>query len=222
MKKIVLIALILALCVEANAQIRIGNSGSGITSSSTDTLTNKTLDAEGTGNVLTVPFKLQSVFGGCNNATAGTAWDLPSSSAATPACVTGTNVQKGVLTFADGQFAQNTFVLPADWSGAVDAKLVLAGGGSDTSGTVIPTIATSCTATGGSETDDQSWNTAQSMSTITLATAANRVWASTLTSITMTGCSAGELLHIRMGRATDTASSAAQYILLELTMRRAM
>jgi hypothetical protein len=55
---------------------------------------------------------------GCNNAAAGTVWDLPTSSAASAACVTGTNIQKGVLDFPDtagGFSAQITQALPADW-----------------------------------------------------------------------------------------------------------
>lgn len=194
----------------------------GTPDASTKTLTNTTLDAEATGNVLTIPVKISIPFGGCNNATAGPVWDLPTSSAASASCVTGTNIQKGVLTFADGQSAQTTILLPSDWSGAIDVNLILAGGGSDTSGTVIPTIATACTATGGTTTDNPSFNAADNLSTITLATAANRVWSSTKTSIATTGCSAGNLLHMKMGRATDTAASAAQYILLELTYRRAI
>lgn len=194
----------------------------GTPDATTKTFTNTTYDAEATGNVLTIPVKISIPFGGCNNATAGPVWDLPTSSAASASCVTGTNIQKGVLTFADGQTAQTTIILPADWSGAIDVNLILAGGGSDTSGTVIPTIATACTATGGTTTDDPSFNTADNLSTITLATAANRVWSSVKTGITMTGCSAGNLFHMKMGRATDTAASAAQYILLELTYRRAI
>jgi hypothetical protein len=189
----------------------------------TDILTNKTYDAEGTGNVLTIPVTKHLPFAGCNNATAAAIWDLPTSNAAVPACATGTNTQKGYLAFADGQFAEIFFRLPAGWVGAIDAKLTLAGGGSDTSGTIIPTIATSCNPTDGTTTDDAAaYNAAQAMSTITLATAQNRMWTSTKTALTTTGCVAGSLLHLKMSRTTDTAATAARYIELEVTYREAL
>src|SRR5258707_725785 len=62
---------------------------------------NPPLAPEGTGNVLWVPVKVGLPAAGCNNATAGPIWDLPASTPAVAACVTGTNIQKGVLDYAD-------------------------------------------------------------------------------------------------------------------------
>src|SRR5262249_50007090 len=63
----------------------------------TDTLTNKTLDAEATGNTITLPFYVQLPAAGCNNATASPNWDLPTTNAPTPNCLTGTNAQQGTM-----------------------------------------------------------------------------------------------------------------------------
>src|SRR6185295_5639245 len=97
-----------------------------ITASSSDTLTNKTLDAEGTGNVITLPFKLWLPAAGANGTTAGTIWDLPTTNPAVAAAIQGTNVIQGVLDFADGAnelSAQYTWCIPSDWTGAVDVKI---------------------------------------------------------------------------------------------------
>jgi hypothetical protein len=158
---------------------------------------------------------------GVNGTTASSIWDLPAANGCVAAVqVPATNVIGGVLQCAVGQTAELNYVLENNWTGAIDASLVLAGGGSDTSGTIIPTIAIGCSPTNGTATDNPNYNTADNMSTITLATAANRLWTSTKTGITTTGCIAGNLMHIKIGRASSTAVSPAQYKSLTLTVRR--
>ena len=196
-----------------------------VTGSSTTTFTNKTYDAEGTGNTLTVVDKVWLPAAGCNDTTAGTFWDLPTASPAVPACVTGTNVQKGVLDFADtsgGFYAQNTVLLPADWTGSIGVRVLWTT--TATTGDAKWSVSTACANADGTETDDPSWNTANTVTTTAPGTA-SRVAASAISSLTTTGCGAGDLLHIRVFRdgndASDTIAATARLIGVELTIRRA-
>jgi len=200
-------------------------SGSGaVTASSTDTFTNKTLDAEGTGNSVTIPVKVWIPAAGCQNTTASLLWDTPTSNPAVAACVTGTNTQKGVADFADGANAlsmQYTLALPSDWSGAIDAKFKWLS--ATTTGDVVWQIATSCVAD--AETDDPAFNTASTV-TDTAKGTTNQTNDASIMGVTATGCAAGELLHIKVTRdpahASDNHAATARLIGVELTLRRAM
>lgn len=201
-------------------------SGGTVTPSSSDTFTNKTIDAEGTGNSVTIPFTIWFAAAGCSNTTAASFWDLPTSTPAVAACVTGTNTQKGVLQFADtsgGFSAQTAFLLPADWSGNVDAKIIWKT--SATSGNAKFSLSTICTAVGATETDDPSFNTASTVTTAAAGTA-NRLQTSSISSLIVTGCAAGEFLHLKLFRdgndGSDTLSAALDVIGVEITIRRAM
>lgn len=205
--------------------ISAATAGGGITASSTDTLTNKTIDAEGSGNTLTQAFKIWFPAAGCANTTAASFWDLPTSTPAVAACVTGTNTQKGVLQFADtsgGFSAQNTYLLPSDWSGTVDANIIWKT--SATSGNAKFSLSTICTAVGATETDDPAFNTASTVTTATAGTA-NRLQTSSITTLTVTGCAAGEFLHLKLFRdgndGSDTLSASLDVIGVELIVRRA-
>jgi hypothetical protein len=192
-----------------------------VTPSSTNTLTNKTLDAEGTGNVITVPFKIYQQVAACNNATAGVNLDLPTANAPTANCLTGTNTQQGTLDFGDSAntTAQWEYRLPSDWSGNLDITidwLVTASGGSNA---VKWTVATACSAP--AATYDTAFNTAQTITTNVGAN--NSITESTQTALTTTGCSAGNILHLKIGRdTTDTFTGTARLYGFELTLRRAM
>lgn len=187
------------------------------------TLTNKTLDAEGTGNVITIPKRLWFPAAGCNNATAGSVWDLPSSNPAVAACKTGTNTQLGVLDFADSSnlSAQVTYMLPTTWTGTIDARIKWLT--SATTGDVVWQLSTICVAD--AETDDPAFNTA---STVTDAAKGTTLQTNdaTITGLTMTGCAAGELLHLKVQRdsahASDTLAATARLIGVELTIREAL
>lgn len=189
----------------------------------TDTLTNKTLDCEGTGNICTIPKRLWFPAAGCNNATAGPIWDLPTSSPAVPACVTGTNTQKGVLEFADSAnlSAQTTYLLPSTFTGTIDAKIKWAT--TATSGDVVFQLATVCVAD--AETDDPSFNTASTVTDTAKGTTLQTNDAS-ITGVTATGCAAGELLHLKLSRdsahASDNLAATARVIGVELVIREAM
>jgi hypothetical protein len=206
-----------------------GNSGQVAQSSGTLSQTKlKTADANGnivnaggSGTLgITFPSKTYASSAFCNNTAAASAWNLPTSAAPTVSCRTGTNIQEGTLNFADADSAQFSLPLASDWTGAIDARLIFFS--SDTRGTVLFQIATSCTATSGSTVDDVAFNPADVFTTITLNATANAQWETSKTSINLTGCSPLNTLQVKISRAKDTASSRVSVKGLELTVRRAL
>lgn len=189
----------------------------------TDTFTNKTYNAESTGNVLTVPAKAWYAAAGCNNATATTLWDLPTTNPGAAACITGTNTQKGVLDFdaATDESVQTHVMLPADWTGNVDVLIKWLAAA--TSGDVVWAVQTICVAD--AETDDPAFNTASTVTDTAKGTTLQTNDAA-ITTVTVTGCAAGELLHLKLSRdadnAADTMTGDARFIGMEVTMRRAI
>lgn len=198
--------------------------GSSVTPTNTVTLTGKTIDAEASGNTITIPFKMWLPMAGCQNATAILLWDSPPSNPGVAACVTGTNTQKGVADFADGANSlslQITLLLAEDWSGAIDAKFVWFS--STTAGDVVWQIATICVADGA--TDDPAFNTASTV-TDTTKGSANQLNFATITGVTTTGCTAGSVMHVKVFRdpanAADNMAGTARLIGVQLTKRRAL
>lgn len=196
-----------------------------LTSSSTHTVTNKTYDAEGTGNVLTITRRLWFPAAGCDGVTAGSVWDLPTTNAAIPACVTGANVtQKGVLNFTDGSnlSAQTSYKLPSTWTGTVDATILWLS--ATTSGDVVWQLATICVADNESD-DPAAFNTATLLTDTTKGTA-NRLNSVSVSTVTVTGCAAGELMHIEIrrdsGHVSDTMAGTARLVGVELVVREAL
>jgi hypothetical protein len=193
------------------------------TSSSTNTFTNKTFDAEATGNALTISEKQWLPAAGVSGATGAPMWDLPASNAPTATVITGSNVNFGTLSFPDSgaSSAQITLKLPGDWSGAIDAKILWKT--SATSGNCKWNLATSFTAIGGTEVADNAFNSAQNVTTAAPGTA-NRIQESDIASLTTTGASAGELMHLKISRdgtdGSDTIAAAAELVGVEITWRR--
>jgi len=191
--------------------------------SDTYTETNKTFDAEGAGNTLSIPMKLWLPAAGCQASTAASFWDNLTANPAVAACVTGTNTQKGVLDFdaTTNQFAQATVLLPGDWVGTSDVKFKWLAAA--TSGNVIWGIQTSCVAD--AETDDPSWNTASTVTDGAKGTTLQTNDAS-ITGMITTGCAAGELMHVNIYRdaasGSDTMTGNARLIGVELTLRRSI
>jgi hypothetical protein len=180
-----------------------------VTSDSTNTFTNKTFNVESAGNAITLLWRAQ--FPSCviNNATTGSAWNLPTSSAPTVNARTGTNIQECTLDFADGDSAQPmSFILPPGLTGTIDADIVFFS--PDTSGTVIFNIQTACPATSGSTNDDIAFNTADAFATITLNATSNAVWRASKATINITGCDPNDMMQMKISRATDTATSRAR------------
>lgn len=196
----------------------------GTPDASTKILTNTTVDAEATGNVLTIPVKFYFAAAGCQNTTASLFWDTPTTNPAVAACVTGTNTQKGVADFADGANSlsmQTNFLLPSDWAGTVDVTFFWFT--TATSGSVVWQMATSCVADG--ETGDPAWNTASTVTDVAKGTT-NQYNVATITGLTMTGCTASELLNLKPLRdpthGSDSLAATARLIGIELTLRRAI
>ena len=200
-----------------NATTALQINGTGI-ASATQTLTNKTVDAEGTGNTVTIPAKSYVAFASCSDgSTSSLAVDA--ASAQTTACY-GTNTKTGVWQAADADAVMFGLHLPSDWTGAIDATLSL--NTPDTSGTVIFNIATACVVTDGSTADDPSYNSSSAFTTITLGTPASAARKTSVTGITATGCVAGGWANFKVARATDTATSRVNVKGVTLTVRRAM
>lgn len=195
-----------------------------------DVLTNKTLDAEGTGNVISMPIKRMYWAAGCQNTTASPVWDLPVSTPAVATCITGTNIQKGVLAYADttgGFSAQISDLLPSDWTttGGLDAKIIW--NTAATSGNVKWYLSTICTDIAATATDDPAFNTANSGTTAAPGTTL-RLQTTNITALTTTSCTTATpmILHLKLFRdgndAADTIAATANVLGVELTFRRAM
>lgn len=193
-----------------------------------DIFTNKTLDAEGTGNVITIPVKIWTPTATCSNTQASANFDVTSTTAPLANCEGGTNNKGATLDFDDttAECVQSSVLLPSDWSGAIDAIYVWKAAA--TSGAVGWCSQFICTAD--AETDDNAFPAFSSSlcvsdtakgTTLQLNTAAD-------TGITATGCAAGELMRWRLCRdaasvaVTDSMAGDAKLVGVELTMRRAM
>lgn len=147
----------------------------------------------------------------CVNAVAGIAWSMGATP--TAACRAGTNNTEGYLTWGASDTAEFSIGLPLDWDSATNPSVSLQLASTDTTSghTVIMQLATACQKGDGTTTDDVSFNTAQSFGTVTLNTTANQAWKTTLSTITMTGCSAGGILRMKLSRTTDTATNVRIY-----------
>jgi hypothetical protein len=174
----------------------------------------------------------------CSVSTAAQNWDLYSLTDPTPACITGTVLKKGILTFAEAGTvctsttattgcAFTTFQLPGDFPSAarIDAKLLFTSTDVTLGHTVIWNIATKCTTptTGGTGSTDNpaAMNTGQVLTyTVGASEVADSLRQVSQTSVTTTGCTGGDLFHIRVGRdkTTDTATTDVNFVGLELTI----
>lgn len=180
----------------------------------TDTFTNKTLNAESTGNVLAWASEIDLPVGSCQNTTAALLWDTPTTNPAVAACDTGTNTQKGTADFADGALSlsiQTSFTLPDDWTatGGVDAKFKWFT--SATTNSVVWQIATICVAD--ASTSDPAFNTASTATDAAKGTTLQDNDA-TITGITVTGCTAGSRMYVKVFRdpanGSDTLAATAR------------
>jgi hypothetical protein len=199
-------------------------SGAVVTADSTTTKTNLTLDTEGTGNVFTSTHKTWFAAAGCNNATAASFWDLGTSLAPTPTCKNSSsgNAQNASLDFPDSDgmyFGQTQMMLPEDFTGTVDAKIKWMAAA--TSGDVIWNVSTICVADG--ETDAPAFNTVSTVTDTAKGTTLQLNDAA-ITSVVITGCASGELMHIKISRdrttSGDTITGVVSFLGLQITTRR--
>ena len=197
----------------------------------TDILTGKTLDAEGTGNVLTTVSKVWQVAATCQNATAFANFDTPTTNTPAATCVTGTNTQKAYLDFdqTTDESVQGSIMLPADVVGAppvIDVTykwLTTATTGSVTWCTQLICVADV-------DTGDPAFPAQASGLCVSDAAkgTTNQYNDASDTGITATGCAAGELMYFRLSRdpdatagLTDDLAADARLVGFELTIRRA-
>ncbi len=190
---------------------------------------NQVIDAEASGNTITVPFVRDVPLANCIDATAASPLNLPGAALApVPTCVSGTNVRLAVLKFDDDgaeRQIQGAFYLPADWAGAIDLRGKWRA--ADTSGNVAWQVATACVAD--AETSDPAWNTAQVIQDAAKGTTLQQNDFAQA-GITATGCTSGELFTWKFFRDSDHASDdlatatsgEADLISLAWTVRRAM
>jgi hypothetical protein len=192
------------------------------TAASTTNFTNKTLDCNGTGNSCKIQVRMPIAVAGCNNATAGPVWDLPTTGAAVPTCVTGTNTQKGVLAFADATSLSFQFhvSISSTWDGG-DMTLSGKWYSSATTNSVVWQTRVSCVAD--AETDDPSWDTDILAITDAAKGTTNQLndFSGTLAASThLSTCAAGELMHVQFfrdaGHASDTMTATANLMPMEL------
>lgn len=199
-----------------------------VTTSTTDTFTNKTIDAEGTGNSITIPVKVWLPAVSCAGTTGALMWDTLASNAPTATCSAGTTettMMRGVADFPDSDGAysmQQPILLPDDWTGAIDVKFLYRT--TATSGNTIWQAATSCRAD--AEVDDAAFNTASVTSADAAKGTTNQLNTASIAGVTATGCAAGELLHLKIFRdrthASDTITGVVSLVGVEVTLRRAM
>lgn len=186
-----------------------------------DVLTNKTFNSESTGNVLTSSHKVWMPAAGCDDVTAALLWDRKPGEGVTASCITGTNITKGVAVFPDGvvSILQQTLLLPSDWTGVVDARLVWLS--TAISGSAMWHIATGCAAD--DETDDN-FNADVSVTDAAKGTT-GRLNFATLPTLVTTNCAVAEVMHVAVYRngsdAGDTMLGSASLVGVELTLRRA-
>jgi hypothetical protein len=197
-----------------------------IAKATTDTLTNKTYDVEGTGNAFSTFNRIWLPAAGCNNTTAGTMWDLPTANAAAATCRTpSANTQRGTLDFSSAgsttTIAITTLKLPDDWvTGAgVDAQIVWQS--TTTSGDVVWQVSLACAGDGDADDVTASY---QSFTADTAKGTANQLNYATKTNITTTGtCAAGDIMTVSVKRVTggsDTmATNPARLVGVEITQR---
>jgi hypothetical protein len=206
-----------------------GNTGwvPGTTPASTTTFTGKTYDAEGSGNLLTLPFTHWFTTALCQNTTPVVLWNLPTVDPAVAACNTGTNMQKGTLDFADAGnalSAQQSMMLSTGFTGAANSiDYNLYWFTSATTGNVVWQVAHRCTATG--DDTDQTFIAADTVTDAAQGTT-NRLNLAIVASASTTGCAAGSVITFKVTRdpahASDTLAASARLYGIELTYRRAI
>jgi hypothetical protein len=89
--------------------------------------------------------------------------------------------------------------------------------------TIIPQIRVACAIGDGTTTDDVGWSAAHALPAVTLTGVANALWTTSnvqLNSTDMSGCVAGGLMWIQVGRSTDTATGtgSAEFYIALVTM----
>ena len=165
--------------------------------------------ADLSGN-LTLIRKFLMEYAGCNAGTAYPAWNLPSSSAMGVACTA--DNQEGNLTAADGQIAYYDVILPPDFVSFSLVTINFTTTDTTNGHTIIWNLATKCVQPNNNvaNLNAPSYNTAGTVTTTIGGSAVSGgVYQATISSLTMTGCSAGYKMRLKLSRATDTDTDTA-------------
>ena len=141
----------------------------------------KFLQTDGSAKIVSADYADTKIIpaANCPGGTAGSGWSYASGQL-TAACRAGTNNLGGILQAipSTGAIAQFMFELPTDWDTGTQPYInIFYGSGSNTSGTVINTVASACVdnSTPGGASDDPTFHAESAFSTQTMANA-NRMW----------------------------------------------
>lgn len=185
-----------------------------LTSSSTNTLTNKTVDAEGTGNAVSEPITAHFVAAGCSaGSTAAPSLVTGSTNTPNPQCI-GSTVPKAVLQFAHGNIAYiSSFQVPRDYNSGHNTDIEICANTTDTTNghTIIWDVQTGFNKVDGTVTDDPALNAQQQLTvTIGASQVSGGELCGTLTAMTMTGSSPSYNFEVQIKRdAADTDTDTA-------------
>jgi hypothetical protein len=188
------------------------------------------LKTAGTGNtgwtaaatsVLATPVWLGAAI--CDDTTPISQWSLPAADAAVAACLTGTNVQRAVLNFADAgeASAETQLHLPADWVG--DVGLAVWWQSAATTGAAVWQVEAACAADG--EAGDPAYAAVDTLADTTKGTG-GQLNVATFDDLDLAtaGCGPSDMLHLKVYRdpadAGDTLGATASFIGAELIIRR--
>lgn len=203
------------------------NPATMVTLDGAQTLTNKTYNVEGTGNLFTTADIWFIPAAGVNGTTAGPVFNLETASPAVANYATGTNNIVGTLDFADTTQLKAQFMraLPASWTGNVDARLQWFA--TPVSGSVVWYLQSGCIADGSAATGVTLNATAAAGTSVDPAKGTgNQLNVATMQNVPMTSCSAGDSAFFQLSRApnaaSDTMAGTARLLWLELTVRRAL
>jgi len=190
-----------------------------------DVLTNKTLDVEGTGNAITTVSKASLMAAGGTAAAPYLLWNALAANAPTATCAAGTTETTLLDCYAsfpdsDGDTSiQVPFMLPSDWTGAIDLKFKWKAAA--TTGDVVWQATLVCRAD--AEVNDAAFNAASTVTDTAKGTTLQLNDAS-ITGMTTTGCAAGELATLKVLRnrthASDTITGTVLLEGVEVTTRR--
>lgn len=179
-----------------------------VVTETTGAVTEATINAESSGNTITLPYEWDMDTAACVAGSASHIWNTGIITAPTATCATGSNRVTAWANFPDSDGDVGMYIskhLPTGWTGNLDATIWWNTTGT---GNAIFQIATKCYAD--DEADDAAFNTA---STATAAAGTSgRPNVVTMSAITTTGCAAGELIRLKFLRnrthASDTLNAA--------------
>jgi hypothetical protein len=168
----------------------------------TDTLTNKTLDVEGTGNSVTIVSAYAFSAGVVQGSTASMGLSCKTGLCPTATDVSGSNVPRAWSRFpdSDGEYEQAfEILLTHDFTGTMDVRGVWK---TAATGNVVLQVQWACTAP--AEALNDTWSSASTVTDAAGTSGQANAWE--ITGITISGCAAGEILSGRVMRQRTHAS----------------